>query len=382
MSAVVNILAGHTVWAEKSSDLCENERFSDYSVWPKSRQTRWPLTVREGRFSRFLRSIRLRRKPQDYIEKRLSGEEQVVKDFVYLDASRLESILAQLQCGLVRELVETQGRETGIEAELGGGLPWLQARLAGRGGVSGEHQASKVLHDYLYSLVEEGLGKRIRDVNVFSVDDWRTGRVHQDLGRTQTDFIRVTGRVKITDFMGLAAQLESAAGLMEAIQRIPVSQQSDQRSRSRGGKGGKRPRTRNQEEAITKLVCIVKEFYADLIVLKIFPLPDNDSYHFTGALSKGGLQDERAHMLLKFGTEASAPWTMLSQVASVPAKAQTASDLQSISLPSLSPAQFTDMADAVEQLMDAIAQVFAVAGMSMTVKYPIIAVTPLAVYRV
>ena len=58
-----------------------------------------------------------------------------------------------------------------------------------------------------------------------------------------------------------------------------------------------------------------------------------------------------------------------------------ASDLQSMSLPAVSPDQFIDMADAVEQLLDAIAQVFAVTGMSMTVKYPAIAVTPLAVYR-
>lgn len=339
------------------------------------------MNIREGRFSRILRFIGLRRRSQGQLEKRASGEEQIVKDFVYLDTPRLESILAQLQRGLIRELVKTKGRETGIEAELSGGLPWLQARLSGRGDISGEHQTSKVLHDYLYSLVEEGLGKRIRDVNALSVDDWRTDRVHQELGRTQTDFIRVTGRVKITDFMGLAAQLESTAGLMEALQRISVSQQNDQRSQSRRGKGGKRPTTRGQDETITQLVSIVKEFYGDLIVLKVFPLPDDDSYHFTGALSKNGLQDERAHMLLKFGTAASAPWTMLGQVASVPAKAQTATDLRSISLPSLSPAQFTDMADAVEQLLDAIAQVFAVTGMSMTVKYPAIAVTPLAVYR-
>jgi len=315
----------------------------------------------------------------------MNDSQSVIKDFIYLDTARLESVLAQLQRGLVRELVETKEREGGVEAELKGGLPWLQARLTSRGNISGGSQVSKVLHDYLYSLVEEALGKRVRDVNNFSGDDWRTGQVHQVLGKTQTDFIRVTGQVRITDFMGLAVQLESITRLMSVSQQLSTPQQGARQPQSNSkNRRSKKQRSKKQsqdDEMIIQMANLIKEFYGDLIVLKVFPLPDDDTYCFTGTLSKDGLQDERAHMLLKFGATPSAPWTMLAQVASVPLQAQTTAVLQADASPTLSLSQYTDMNDAIEQLVDYIAQVFAVTGLTMTVKYPAIAVTPLAIYR-
>jgi hypothetical protein len=257
--------------------------------------------------------------------------------------------------------------------------------LTSKGGISGERQVSKVLHDYLYSLVEGALGRLVRDINSFSGEDWRTGLVHQTLRETQADFIWVTGQVKIVDFMGLAVQLESMARLMQAFQQFPTSQQGARqpqpKSKNRGGKG-QSPTARNQDEMIIQMVSLIKEFYGDLIVLKMFPLPDDDDYYFTGALGKEGLQDERAHMLLKFGATPSAPWTMLAQVASVPPQSQTTAVLQSGELPTLSLDQCTDISDAIGKMVDAIAQIFAATGVTMTVKYPVIAVTPLAIYRV
>ena len=343
------------------------------------------MSTQKNRLLRVLHSMSLWRKPQDQVEESMSGEGQAIRDFIYLDIPRLESILAQLQRGLVRGLVETRGGEASIEAELGGGLPWLQARLTGRGGISGERQVSKVLHDYLCSLVEEGLGERIRDIGAFSVDDWRTGRVHQELGKKQMDFIRVSGRVKITDFMGLAVQLESMGRLMRVFQQFSSPEQSMRqprpRSKKRRGKGQGSTTPSQDDEMIIQVVSLIKEFYGDLIVLKVFPVPDEDHYYFIGPLSQEGLQDERVHMLLKFGTATSVPWTVLAQVASVPSQPQTIAALPNDALPAFSPGQFTDMSDAIEQLMDAIAQLFAVTGMTMTVKYPAIAITPLAVYR-
>jgi len=76
------------------------------------------MSTQKNRLLRVLHSMSLWRKPQDQVEESMSGEGQAIRDFIYLDIPRLESILAQLQRGLVRGLVETRGGEASIEAEL------------------------------------------------------------------------------------------------------------------------------------------------------------------------------------------------------------------------------------------------------------------------
>jgi len=140
------------------------------------------------------------------------NEHVQLKDFIYIDVPRMESFLAQLQRGLVKEKEESASRQKGVEAKVAGGVPWLQAELSGSGGITRGERTSKILHDYLYTVLETELGDRvIETAEAFSLEDWRLGTAHRRLGERQTDFVRIEGRVRILDFGSLALQLETLA---------------------------------------------------------------------------------------------------------------------------------------------------------------------------
>jgi hypothetical protein len=307
-----------------------------------------------------------------------------LKDFIYIDVPRMESFLAQFQRGLVKEIVESTSGQKGIEAELSGGIPWLQTKLSGSGGTAKEQKTSKTLHDYLYTVLEKELGDRvIETVKAFSPEDWQSGVVHQRLGKRQTDFVKIKGRVRILDFASMGLQLETFARMMESFSQVQSAASKAKQaspSSARRGRQSKRKSSKKDEE-ILQFIALIKEFYGDLIILKVYPVLGNDGYYFVGALDKSYLQDERAHMLLKFGTSPLIDWTVFAQVASVPQETQQTQGPQFPDLPQLSPEQFKDFSDMITTMLEALGAVFAQTGFTMSVKYPAISITPLAIYR-
>jgi hypothetical protein len=113
----------------------------------------------------------------------------------------------------------------------------------------------------------------------------------------------------------------------------------------------------------------------------VYPIPGNDNYYFVGALDESYLQDERAHIFLKFGTSPLIDWIVFAQVASVPQETEQTRGPQFPDLPQLSPEQFTDFSDMITTMLEALGSAFAQTGFTMSVKYPTISITPLAIYR-
>lgn len=316
-------------------------------------------------------------------EAKPTAKKNPLKDFIYIDIPRIESFMAQLQRGLVKEVAEKVSGQKGLDAKLLGGIPGLQAELSGTGSITRAQETSKVLHDYLYMQLEEELKDQvIETTKVFSPEDWRSGVVHRQLGEKQNDFLKIRGRVRILDFASIALQLETVAKMMESFSRVqsapPKTKQGKSRTTTRQ-QGGQRAST--DDDPMTQLITLVKDFYGDLIILKVYPVPKDDTFYFTGALDKSYLQDGRAQMLLKFGTSPSVDWTVLAQVASVPPKIQQTQDRGALSLPELSANQFTDFSDMITTMLEAMGVAFAQTGITMSVKYPVISITPLAVYR-
>jgi hypothetical protein len=274
-----------------------------------------------------------------------------LKDFIYIDVPRMESFLAQFQRGLVKEIVESTSGQKGIEAELSGGIPWLQTRLSGSGGIAKEQKTSKTLHDYLYTVLEKELGDRVIETAIaFSPEDWESSVVHQRLGERQTDFVKIKGRVRILDFDSMGLQLETLARMMDSfsqVQSVASKAKQARPSSARRGQKSKPKSSKLKDDEMLQFIGFIREFYGDLIILKVYPVLGNDDYYFVGALDNSYLQDERAHMLLKFGTSPLAEWIVFAQVASVPQETQQTQGLQSPDLPQLSPDQFTDFSDMI-----------------------------------
>lgn len=316
-----------------------------------------------------------------------TGKSVQLKDYIYFDAPRMESFLAQLQDGLVKETVESHTGQTGIEAKLAGGIPWLRADLSSSGGVTSVRSTSKVLHNYLYTVLEKELGDRvIETAKVFSTEDWQSDIVHKRLGEKQTDFVKIEGRVRIFDFASMLLQLETVPKMMESF----VQMQHASSVTKQAGQGSTKQQTtyppsgkkeeRKAMEAFDQFTTLIKDFYSDFIILKAYPTSDN-RYYFIAALDKTCLQDERARLFLKFGSSPLLSWTILAQVASVP-QPQPAHDSQFSDLPQSNDGQSADFSDLATAMLDSLRGLFTRTGITISVRYPAISITPLAIYRV
>jgi hypothetical protein len=310
--------------------------------------------------------------------------EPIVRDFIYFDSERMESYLAQIEKGLRQEESETTSFEKEVGGKLSGGITAIIGAELGAGGThTRQYQVSKRLHSYLYQLLEDGLAKRVHLISNYSADEWRSGKVQQSLIGHETDFVKVVGRVKIVDFGNLATSLESMLKLMELF-TIWESTSQQQRSVASSGKRTRRRRQEMQMEGadqVEQIVALVREFYSDVILVKVFPLDGMSQYYCVGPLDQDNLQDDRTRLLLKYGSSPSVPWTVFGQLASVPREMRETETIRPLDLSGILPQSFDSLADAVETMLDALTMVFAQSGLSVTVRYPAISITPLAIYR-
>ena len=108
-----------------------------------------------------------------------------IRDYLYLDIDRVRSIYAQASGGLIESIRQLQ-EEVSINSEkqaknseeLGENI------LLGRGRV-----ATQVLHDYLFSSVEEKLGEKIVEVSAKTVSEIRSGTLFRISGRAEIDHV-------------------------------------------------------------------------------------------------------------------------------------------------------------------------------------------------
>lgn len=310
--------------------------------------------------------------------------EPIVRDFIYFDSDRMESYLAQIEKGLRQEESETTSLEKELGGKLSGGVKAIIGAELGVGRTqTRQYQVSKRLHSYLYQLLEDGLGKRAHLVSNYSSDEWRSGKVHQLLAGHETDFVKVVGQVKIVDFGNLATSLESMLKLMELFTAWESASQQQRSAASSKKRTGQRRQKAQIEGAdqVEQIVALVREFYSDVILVKVFPLDGMSQYYCVGPLDQDNLQDDRTRLLLKYGSTPSVPWTVFGQLASVPRETRETEAARPLDLSETLSQSFDSLADAVETMLDVLTTVFAQSGLSVTVCYPAISITPLAIYR-
>ena len=84
----------------------------------------------------------------------LSNRDVAYRDFIYLDIDRLQSILAQLEQGLLTDLIAGRSKEVGGTANIAAGLlsQFLPLTVSAGGKISSDVRESKVLHDYAFTV--------------------------------------------------------------------------------------------------------------------------------------------------------------------------------------------------------------------------------------
>jgi hypothetical protein len=121
------------------------------------------------------------------------------REFIYLDMNRVQSIIAQLQEGLLTDIASGNQKEVsakaGIEAQV------LSLLLPATGEVQGKYatdiKANKVLHDFAFDLAFKSL--RQEGLMIENVDEFE----REKFPASETAFVLTKGQPKLYDFSAL-----------------------------------------------------------------------------------------------------------------------------------------------------------------------------------
>ena len=117
---------------------------------------------------------------------------QQVRDYIYLDTNRAKSIYSQLRRGLLQSYIcGNETSESSSEGVDGRKQTVEQSVLLGT-----SFEATHVLHDFIYTVIEEDLSDTIKDIQSSEhVCDLQPGDYFRICGRTQIDdtsrFLRI-----------------------------------------------------------------------------------------------------------------------------------------------------------------------------------------------
>lgn len=295
-----------------------------------------------------------------------------VRDFIYLDIERVKSILSQIEQGLLVETAETKGFEKGGEAGIEGAIPMI-AELGGKWQFAWTTQAmeTKTLHDHIYNYTEAKL--RESDNIIFLHEDkdlWLSDEARASL--PPTAFVLIKGQVLLNDYIYLQNLLEEfneigkfvgQAATPESIKALPKKQK-----RAALKEAGKQLQLEDWVQQ--GLLKIMDVFYRNRFLIKIIPFPDNANLRVVGDLNPDYLRDPPESIMFKYGTAPICKWTLFGQIASIPPKGHTPFELTHYFS--------TEISQAMDKLFGSLREI---EKMAISVSYPEISVTPIAVYR-
>lgn len=319
-----------------------------------------------------------------------------VRDFLYVDINRVRSLLAQLAGGAPEVVKEKTSSLSALRATLGL-TPFSFEHARER---RDEQEESRSLTDLTFVLFEEsaeavGLLSDLSD-RASVVDNWRSGRLHQDLEVSQ--LIRVTAPVRVLDPVYFQRSVERLDDLVEAYaamstdQRDPSAPAKARPPQGRGPVGG-RPTHKNAAVAAKKqellgslpadALPIIGRLIGGLLQggVWIRSMPCGEGFpdcSFAGALldRTAYIEPERDALFSRYGVKSS-QWTLVAIVSRFATRGVPSSP------PIPSPASGSATMDRLqlEEMAAGLLQMFETTGVAEAPREPSISITPLALYR-
>lgn len=275
------------------------------------------------------------------------------RDFIYLDINRVQSIIAQLQQGLLNDVMKgnTEGTTGGMQMAANLLAMLLPINVSG----SVEHSRgsslneSRVLHDYAFevarnSLEEEGLLAERDDL------DW--GEV------PESGFVLVRGAAQILDYETSRKIAENFDELDEIFN--PSMSAAERKKRKK------------ENSWAVEAGMLIDTFYQDAIRVRITNQKD---LGFIGPLSREHLREDIRALIYKYGSQPEGEWTMLSEVSRVPQPDHSPEDAFNEAMSAEGGVHVSNQFDQIIDMFNGFQEFVG------SVSYPDIAVSPVAVYR-
>jgi hypothetical protein len=248
-----------------------------------------------------------------------------IRDYIYLDIARLRSIYAQLSGGVIEAIVHSQ--QTSRTSERSDKISEAELQvdmLLGK-----EKTEMLVLHDYLFTEVEDLLGNNIINVTDYVQSDLQLGNI-----------VRITGVAEIDDYVRLlkfAGRFNSfqagviIAGMGNAIERrrrelnkaLLQAKHKNERDRIEQQLLALSPEMiqlligRNvSDTSIDSLRNFVELLYPDMFEIKLIPDPETANV-FRGVIDTQFLREDVRLIQAKYGTRTQAELTMVGMITSI-----------------------------------------------------------------
>lgn len=288
----------------------------------------------------------------------MSAKDRIL-DFIYLDIERVRSYVAQLSEGLPSERVSESEHHTGGQTEVEGKIP-----LVGKIGGTGDYHFSKStsetksLHDFIFFELLSGLRKKGQIVDVPSDSvEWNESIFHDG------DFVLATGIVKIVDYQSGIELLDNLPKLFRLFTRIMAASDA---SNSEAYKETKRVEGELKNLPTKEVASFIRQFYSELVRIKVFPFKRNSSRVFVGTGDKQLFRYSPAALTGLYGQVIDANWRCLLQVN----RGEKITDSFD--------SKGGQVEDTVEVLIDHLGLI---SNLTQGIQFPSIAMTPIALYR-
>lgn len=295
------------------------------------------------------------------------------REFIYLDTDRVQSIIAQLEEGLLTQVISGKQKEVTGKLSLAASVlaQFLPVGLEGsaKGGSSIQH--SKVLHDYAYEVALNSL----RDSEMlFEVSYGR-----DELFLPDTAFVLVKGSARILDYKELRNLSEHGDKLGHIfsgnISAEPSETMNRQQRRNLDKHGQKQQKDSSKASMFDEIKYFIDVFYRDIIQFELTNIAD---LTFTGILDRNFLREEIRNLIFKFGSTPKGEWFMLAQISTIPDEFNKLENLELLSNINIDPAQMSTVSDFMSPMIQ---MINSLQEFISSVSYPNVAVSPIAIYR-
>jgi hypothetical protein len=274
----------------------------------------------------------------------MPGDETVVRDFIYLDYSRVKSLAAQVGVPESRGATSSPGdpdlahRERTFVA--------LESAVIGRGAAT---------IDSSYDFAE-----------------WTPDAF------SDAQFVIARGAVRVLDFSWLAMALTGLPAVLKKMSKIEMAALKNSDEGRRLSKSALQQRSQENMAAIAKveelkmdeLSDVVRQLYPGVVRVKVRPSAEQPRHVLIGSAYADHFYDTPAALSQKYGVEVDAGWTVLGQL-NVPNRAGAAAQAQPIPTGN-------QMEDAFEQMALLMNNAFRLANAPA---FPALSLTPIAIYR-
>lgn len=217
------------------------------------------------------------------------SKNNVYRDIIYFDTDKVQSILSQLNKGLLTSIVESN--ESGHTSE--GGLKsgkimelLLQLPITAEGSYKYTRnkglQEEKALHDFALTELIDSLP--LNDVTSLERQAFNTGKDRL--------FVKVRGSFALYDYEDLARTIERFDIISSLFNDGSVS-----------------------DETMIKFSDFIKTAYEGLTALEI---TNKKGIKFLGAINTSYLRETMRNLLFKYGGSPKGDWEMICQITNVP----------------------------------------------------------------